>query len=60
MLISNTQSIILTGLLSGGLFIFGILDILENFIVLTLLSIMFLLIVANVFYVHFFASKKDK
>ncbi len=58
-MLSNTQSIILTGLLAGGLFIFGILDILENFIVLTLMSLVFITVIANLFYVHFGPKKED-
>lgn len=57
-MLSNTQSIILTGFMAIGLFIFGILDILENFIVLTLMSVAFITIVSNLFYVHF-GKKKD-
>lgn len=49
-MLNNKQSLILTGIMAGGIFIFGILDILENFIVLTVLTIIFLIIILNIFY----------
>jgi hypothetical protein len=59
-MLSNTQSIILTGLMAAGLFIFGILGVLENFIVLTLMTLVFITIVFNLFYVHFVHKKKEE
>jgi hypothetical protein len=58
MLLNDKQSIILTGLLAGGLFIFGILDILENFLVLTILTVIFIVIVFNLLYVHVLIRKE--
>ena len=47
---SNTQSLILTGLMAAGIFIFGVLDILDNFIVLSILTLVFFAIVINIIY----------
>lgn len=49
-MLNDKQSLILTGIMVGGIFIFGILDILENFVVLTLLTIIFFTIVLNILY----------
>lgn len=49
-MLNDKQSLLLCGLTASGIFIAGILDILKNFIVLTLLTIMFLTIVGNLFY----------
>jgi len=48
-MLTDKQSLILTGFMIGGIFIFGVLDILQNFIVLTLLTILFLIIIINMF-----------
>lgn len=50
-MLNDKQSLVLTGIMVGGIFVFGILDILENFIVLTLLTIVFFTIVLNMFYI---------
>ncbi len=49
-MLSNKQSLALCGLLAAGIFIFGILDVLDNFIVLTILTLVFFAIVINLFY----------
>jgi len=49
-MLNDKQSLILTGLMVAGIFIFGILDILENFVVLTILTIVFFTVVINIFY----------
>ena len=36
--------------MAGGIFVFGILDILDNFVILTILTIVFFTIVINIFY----------
>ena len=56
-MLTDKQSLILTGFMIGGIFIFGVLDILQNFIVLTLLTILFLIIILNMF---FLKSKTKK
>lgn len=50
-MLSDKQSLILCGLLAGGIFVFGVLQILNNFIVLTILTIVFFTIILNLFYV---------
>jgi Mn2+/Fe2+ NRAMP family transporter len=49
-MLTDKQSLILTGLMAASIFVFGILDILDNFIVLTILTILFFTIVINMFY----------
>ena len=49
-MLNDKQSLILTGLMVASIFVFGILKILDNFIVLTILTIMFFAIVINIFY----------
>jgi len=54
-MLNSKQSIILTGLVAVGIFIFGILDILDNFIVLTIITFLFFAIIFNLIY----SSNKD-
>ncbi|SHI28955.1 hypothetical protein [Algibacter luteus] len=49
-MLNDKQSLILSGLMAASIFIFGILDILDNFIILTVLTIVFFTIVINMFY----------
>ncbi len=49
-MLNDKQSLALTGLMVGGIFVFGILDVLDNFVVLTLLTIIFFTVVINMFY----------
>ncbi|MBC3757698.1 hypothetical protein H7U19_04740 [Hyunsoonleella sp. SJ7] len=49
-MLNSKQTLILTGLLVGGIFVCGILDILDNFIILTILTLTFFAIILNVFY----------
>ncbi|MCF7568545.1 hypothetical protein L3X37_09230 [Sabulilitoribacter arenilitoris] len=58
-MLNDKQTLILSGLMVGGIFVTGVLDILDNFIVLTILTIVFLAVVINIFYVNR-ASKKRK
>lgn len=50
-MLNDKQTLILTGIMVGGIFVFGILELLNNFVVLTVLSIIFILIVINLIYV---------
>jgi uncharacterized membrane protein len=49
-MLTDKQSLILTGLMIGGIFIFGVIDLLQNFVVLTALTIVFFTIILNMFY----------
>jgi hypothetical protein len=51
-MLSDKQSLILCGILAAGIFVTGILNILDNFIVLTVLTIIFLVIIGNLLYVQ--------
>ncbi|MGE5944221.1 MAG: hypothetical protein ACM31G_07775 [Flavobacteriales bacterium] len=51
-MLTDKQSLILCGLMAMGIFVTGILDILGNFVVLTILTIIFLAIVINFFWKH--------
>jgi hypothetical protein len=46
-MLTDQQSLILCGLLGCGIFVTGLLDILDNFIVLTVLTLIFLAIMIN-------------
>jgi hypothetical protein len=46
-MLTDRQSLILCGLLGLGIFVSGVLEILDNFITKTVLSILFLVIIAN-------------
>lgn len=50
-MLSDKQSLGLTILMVAGIFSFGILDILDNFIVLTLMTLIFLAVVLNIIYI---------
>ena len=50
-MLSDKQTLILCGVLAASIFVSGILQILSNFIVLTILTILFLAIIANIVYV---------
>ena len=49
-MLNDKQSLFLCGILAVGLFITGIFNILDNFIVLTILVLIFLSIIANIIY----------
>lgn len=46
-MLTDRQSLILCGFLGIGIFVSGILDVLDSFITKTILSIVFLAIIAN-------------
>ncbi len=46
-MLTDKQSLMLCGLLGVGIFVSGILDVLDNFITKTILTIIFLIIVTN-------------
>ncbi|WP_242205108.1 hypothetical protein [Aestuariivivens insulae] len=50
MILNDKQSLLLCGVLAAGLFVTGIFNILDNFIVLTILVLIFLIIIANIIY----------
>lgn len=49
-MLTDKQSLLLCGLMVMGIFVAGILSILGNFVVLTILTIIFLAIVVNLFF----------
>ena len=51
-MLNDKQSLILCGVLAAGIFVTGILNILDNFVVLTVLTIIFLVIIGNLLYVQ--------
>jgi len=59
-MLNDKQALILTGLMVVGIFVTGILDILDHYIVLTILTIIFLAIIINIFYVNGTGPKKRK
>lgn len=58
-MISNKQSLLLCGIMAGGIFVSGVLEILNNYIVKTILTIIFSMIMLNIFIVYS-KSKKEK
>ena len=57
-MLTDKQSLILCGILAAGIFVSGILNILNNFVVLTVITIIFLTIVGNLVYI--LNQKKEK
>ena len=57
-MLNDKQSLALSGLMAGGIFVAGILEILDNFIVLTILTIIFLAVIINIFYVNRISKKR--
>ena len=57
-MLNDKQTLLLSGIMVAGIFIFGILNILENFVVLTVLTIVFFTILINMFYLKS-KSKED-
>ncbi|WP_166964803.1 hypothetical protein [Yeosuana marina] len=57
-MLTDKQSLILCGLLGVGIFVSGILDILDNFITKTVLTIIFLIIITNLIVTK--SLKKEK
>lgn len=49
-MLTDKQSLILCGFVTSGIFISGILGVLNNFIVLTILTLIFFAIIANLLY----------
>ena len=58
-MLNDRQSLILCGFIAIGFFVSGILDILDNYLVKTILTILFLVIIAN-FLVVFTKSKNEE
>jgi hypothetical protein len=46
-MLSDKQSLILCGFLAIGIFVAGLLEVLDNFVILTILTIIFLAIILN-------------
>ncbi|WP_308993380.1 hypothetical protein QLS71_011380 [Mariniflexile litorale] len=59
-MLSDRQSLILCGVVVIGVFISGLLDILDNYIVKTILTIIFLMILVNFFMVYSKSKKKKE
>ncbi len=57
-MLTDKQSLILCGLMGIGIFASGVLDILDNFITKTILTILFLVIVTNL--IVTLSRKKEK
>ncbi|MFY0713076.1 hypothetical protein J1D01_05330 [Seonamhaeicola sp. NFXS20] len=59
-MLTDKQSLLFCGLLVGGIFVCGMLDILDNFLVLTILTIIFLAIIINLITTKTFKVKEEK
>ncbi|WP_445737087.1 hypothetical protein [Mariniflexile sp.] len=51
-MLNDKQSLILCGVVAVGIFVSGLLDILDNYVVKTILTIIFLLVIVNFFIVN--------
>lgn len=58
-MLNDKQSLILCGILAGGIFVTGLLNILDHFIVLTVITVLFLAIIFNLVLSNL-DSNKDK
>ncbi|MFD0837044.1 hypothetical protein ACFQ0I_14785 [Mariniflexile aquimaris] len=58
-MLSNNQSLILCGIMTAGIFIAGILEVLDNYIAKTILTIVFLAIVLNLIYTNTKSKKEE-
>ncbi|APY11775.1 hypothetical protein BWZ22_11245 [Seonamhaeicola sp. S2-3] len=59
-MLTDKQSLLFCGLWVGGMFVSGMLDILDNFLVLTILTIIFLAIIINLITVKSFKVKEEE
>ncbi|MEN3324335.1 hypothetical protein VP395_11405 [Mariniflexile soesokkakense] len=59
-MLNDRQSLILCGIVVGGIFVSGILEVLDNYIVKTVLTIIFLVILTNFFIVHSKSKKEEQ
>lgn len=57
-MLTNKQSLFFCGLVAIGIFVGGVLDILDNFIMLTVLTLLFFTIILNLFYTN--SKKKNQ
>lgn len=58
-MLSNNQSLILCGIMTAGIFIAGILEVLDNYIAKTILTIVFIIIISNIIYTHTKSKKEE-
>jgi len=59
-MLTDKQSLLLCGLITAIIFVAGILGIMSNFIVLTVLTIAFLTLIANLFFWKHPEEKNDQ
>ena len=59
-MLTDNQSLLFCGLIVGGIFISGLLGTLDNFLVLTILTIIFLAIIVNLISAKTFTAKEEE
>ncbi|TWO31859.1 hypothetical protein E1J38_010760 [Seonamhaeicola sediminis] len=59
-MLTDKQSLILCGFMAVGIFVAGVLDILDNFVILTVLTITFLAIILNLVVAKSFVKKEEE
>lgn len=59
-ILNDKQSLLLCGVMAAGIFIGGMLDILNNFIVLTILTLVFLAIIINLLFLKKDSEKEEE
>ena len=59
-MLNDKQSLILCGILAVGFFVSGLLEFLDNYIVKTVLTLIFLVILTNAFIVYNKRKKEEQ
>lgn len=59
-MINDKQSLILCGVMAAGIFVGGMLDILDHYVMLTFLTLVFLTIVINLFLLQRNSEDEEK
>ncbi|WNH07848.1 hypothetical protein [Thalassobellus suaedae] len=59
-ILNDKQSLFLCGVMAGGIFVSGILEILTNFVVLTILTLVFFTIIINLFLTKENSKEEEK
>ena len=59
-MLNNKQTLILCGILAVGIFVSGLLEILDNFIAKTIITIIFLIIIINIIVVKSTSEETDE
>ena len=59
-MLTDKQSLLFCGLIVGGIFVSGLLEALDNFLVLTVLTIFFIAVIINLVSAKTFVVKEEE